>query len=332
VTRTVHRFVGDAKGSQFKADRRPRHAVVLDLYGGVASYDPAEVLAIVRNGLVDLLNDIKGVKSSIGTYLLPFDVLYALWIRHARLDKRDVTALVPTARGKAAGAVLKLGLKITGVEFVEVLGELPGVAAALGSGGHVGKIAADLGREDIVEKLGEHMDAGLFVKKYIAPSVNARLRAALKENLSDVRFYSFVLQRLLLEAIDKVQRDLAEQGKVILAVDAIDEAAGPEKSTIRLRSNICSLFSDPEAKLEWVGGVLCGRGPIDLWKREVNLRKPTMEHLGEMEDEDLIRTAFHNAGLVDPELDKLVSGLARPIYAGELSESCEGLKWPRRRA
>lgn len=322
VSRSLRNFVVDAPKLAF-GDAKSRYPVVLDLYGR-GSYDPAEVLAIVRNGVVELINSVKGM-SSIGYYLIPFDSLYGLWRKHSRLSGSDVTDLISTKKEKAGKAVAKLGLKVSGMYLVEIAGDIHEFVNAMGGFG--GKAAGELAREKATESLYETMEAQAFFRRFIAPIVSRRLRAALSGDLSDVRKFGFVMQAALSHAISRIQADLQKHGKLMVAVDAIDEAIDANKNTINLRAAIGGLISDPD--YPWLGAILCGREPVDYWQREVADRADKIDPLGAFKDEDepLIHVAFRRGGLSKAEIDAILAPLDKPIFAGQLSEACGDVRW-----
>jgi len=316
VTRSSKNFLHDIRETRFLR-RRGRLPVVLDLCGGIACLHACELLALVRNNLVQRVNGAQGI-SKLGSHLAAFDAYYVIW---AGMTGRIHTApaLTPTARAKAAKGLAKLVLNFGTMGAVEFLGTAAELNDIMEEIGWVGEGAIDMTRERVIDGIFERTvrSTGNFVKRFIRPRLDQRLRKAIRDREGDPVVGPSILHDLLLEAIQRVQSGLGDEAGLMLLIDAIDMTDDDDPDTIDVRFALGGIASNSTS--QFVPSVLSGRAPAMRWRRAVPLHQ--RERLGPIPEQD-IRSRFTSAGVAVAEVNALLvdAGSPRPIHARTLSD------------
>ena len=317
VTRTSKKFLRDIPESRFsqKQDRLP---VLLDLCGGIACLHACELLALVRNSLVRRINLARGI-TSLGRHLAAFDAFYFIW----KADTgRTATAptLTPTARAKAARGLTKLTLNFATMGAVEFIGSASEIKEIIEEIGWGGEGAIDIVRERATERAreGTVKSTESFVKRFIHPRLDERLRKAIQYREVDNIDAVSILHDLLLEAVQRVQAGLGDEAGLMFLIDAIDMTDDDDPDTVDVRFALGGIASNAKAYL--IPSVLSGRAPARRWKRAVALHR--REPLGSIPEQD-IRSRLNAAGVSATEVSALLvdAGSPKPIHARALSDA-----------
>ena len=317
VTRTSKKFLRDIPESRFsqKQDRLP---VLLDLCGGIACLHACELLALVRNSLVRRINLARGI-TSLGRHLAAFDAFYFIW----KADTgRTATAptLTPTARAKAARGLTKLTLNFATMGAVEFIGSASEIKEIIEEIGWGGEGAIDIVRERATERAreGTVKSTESFVKRFIHPRLDERLRKAIQYREVDNIDAVSILHDLLLEAVQRVLAGLGDEAGLMFLIDAIDMTDDDDPDTVDVRFALGGIASNAKAYL--IPSVLSGRAPARRWKRAVALHR--REPLGSIPEQD-IRSRLNAAGVSATEVSALLvdAGSPKPIHARALSDA-----------
>jgi hypothetical protein len=316
VTRSSKNFLYDNRETRFLR-RRDRLPVLLDLCGGIACLHACELLALLRNGLVRRVNGLQGI-SNLGSHLAAFDAYYVIWAGKTGRAK-TAPALTPTARAKAAKGLAKLAVNFGTMGTVEFLGTAAELTDIIEDLGWAAEGAIDMTRERATEGVFERTvkSADNFVKRFIRPRLDQRLRKALGDRDTDPEVGPSILHDLLIEAIQRVQAGLGDVGLMLL-IDAIDMTDDDDPDTVDVRFSLGGITSNSTS--QFVPSVLSGRGPAKRWRRAVPLHQ--RELLGPIPEED-IRSRFSSAGISLAELSALLveAGSPKPIHARALSDA-----------